>query len=159
MNDEKRLYFRIKHAATSNYRGSVFLPSRKKRSDIYVPIRPSQPSQWTMNYKPWTMNHVPFTTKHTILRSLPPMLAHLLFCRGHPFDEILLYTCRGLSTNQPFYAKQTQFPKKSNDVNSYNTTDYERKRDWTLGENKPNLSQFKPIKANFKANQSQSKPI
>ncbi len=51
-----------------------------------------------------------------------------------------------------FYAKQTQFPKKSNDVNPYNTTDYERKRDWTLGENKPNLSQFKPIKANFKPN-------
>ncbi len=32
----------------------------------------------------------------------------------------------------PFYAKQTQFQKKSNDVNPYNTTDYERKRNWTL---------------------------
>ncbi len=31
-------------------------------------------------------------------------------------------------------------------VNLYNTTDYERKRDWTLGENKPNSN---PIKANF----------
>ncbi len=47
----------------------------------------------------------------------------------------------------PFYAKQTQFPKKSNDVNPYNTTAYERKRDWTLGENKPNSN---PIKANPK---------
>ncbi len=56
----------------------------------------------------------------------------------------------------PFYAKQTQFPKKSNDVNPYNTTDYERKCNWTLSENKPNLSQFKPIKANFKPNQTQS---
>ncbi len=56
----------------------------------------------------------------------------------------------------PFYAKQTQFQKKSNDVNLYNTKDYERKRNWTLGENKPNLSQFKPIKANFKPNQTQS---
>ncbi len=55
----------------------------------------------------------------------------------------------------PFYAKQTQFPKKSNDVYPYITTDYERKRNWTLGENKPNQSQFKPIKANFKPNQSQ----
>ncbi len=45
----------------------------------------------------------------------------------------------------PFYAKQTQFPKKSNDVNSYNTKDYERKCNWTLSENKPNLSQLKPI--------------
>ncbi len=32
-------------------------------------------------------------------------------------------------------------------LNLYNTTDYERKRDWTLGENKPNSN---PIKANFK---------
>ncbi len=47
----------------------------------------------------------------------------------------------------PFYAKQTQSPKKSNDVNPYNTTDYERKRNWTLGENKPNSN---PIKANLK---------
>ncbi|GAJ10723.1 unnamed protein product [marine sediment metagenome] len=59
----------------------------------------------------------------------------------------------GLSTSvenplqiNPFYAKQTQFPKKSNDVNSYNTTDYERKCNWTLSENKPNSN---PIKPNF----------
>ncbi len=25
------------------------------------------------------------------------------------------YNCRGLSTNQPFYAKQTQFPKVQNE--------------------------------------------
>ncbi len=56
----------------------------------------------------------------------------------------------------PFYAKQTQSPKKSNDVNPYNTTDYERKRNWTLSENKPNQTQFKTIKENFKHNQSQS---
>ncbi len=35
----------------------------------------------------------------------------------------------------------------ANDVNPYNTTDYERKRDWTLGENKPNSN---PNKANLK---------
>ncbi len=29
-----------------------------------------------------------------------------------------LYICRGSSTNQPFYAKQTQFPKKSNERKS-----------------------------------------
>ncbi len=45
----------------------------------------------------------------------------------------------------PFYAKQTQFQKKSNDVSFFYTTDYERKRNWTLSENKPNQSQFKPI--------------
>ncbi len=32
-------------------------------------------------------------------------------------------------------------------ANLYNTTDYERKRNWTLGENKPNSN---PIKANLK---------
>ncbi len=32
-------------------------------------------------------------------------------------------------------------------ANLYNTTDYERKRNWTLGESKPNSN---PIKPNFK---------
>ncbi len=32
-------------------------------------------------------------------------------------------------------------------VNLYNTTDYERKRNWTLGESKPNSN---PIKPNLK---------
>ncbi len=32
-------------------------------------------------------------------------------------------------------------------LNLYNTRDYERKRDWTLSENKPNSN---PIKANLK---------
>jgi len=30
------------------------------------------------------------------------------------------------------------FQKSQMNLNLYNTTDYERKRDWTLGENKPN---------------------
>ncbi len=46
-----------------------------------------------------------------------------------------------------FYAKQTQLSKSQMNANLYNTTDYERKCDWTLGENKPNS---KPIKPNFK---------
>jgi hypothetical protein len=29
-------------------------------------------------------------------------------------------------------------------VNSYNTMDYENKRDWTLGQNKPNSNPIKP---------------
>ncbi len=39
------------------------------------------------------------------------------------------------------------FQKSQMNVNLYNTKDYERKRNWTLGENKPNS---KPIKANLK---------
>ncbi len=42
---------------------------------------------------------------------------------------------------------KANFRKSQVNVNLYNTTDYERKRDWTLGQNKPNS---KPIKANFK---------
>ena len=37
--------------------------------------------------------------------------------------------------------------KSQMNLNLYNTTDYERKHDWTLGENKPNSN---PIKANLK---------
>ncbi len=40
--DEKRLYFRIKSAGSSNYRGTTFLLPGKKQPVIYVPIRPSQ---------------------------------------------------------------------------------------------------------------------
>ncbi len=38
----------------------------------------------------------------------------------------------------PFYAKQTQFPKKSNDITFFYTMDYENKSNWTLGQSKPN---------------------
>ena len=34
------------------------------------------------------------------------------------------------------------FQKSQMNVNLYNTTDYENKSNWTLGENKPNQSQF-----------------
>ena len=44
-------------------------------------------------------------------------------------------------TNKP------NFRKSQMNANLYNTTDYERKRDWTLGENKPNSN---PIKPNLK---------
>ncbi len=55
-----------------------------------------------------------------------------------------LYICRESSTNQPFYAKQTQFPKKSNDVSFFYTMDYENISDWTIGQSKPNSNPIKP---------------
>ena len=39
------------------------------------------------------------------------------------------------------------FQKSQMNVTPYNTTDYENKSNWTLGENKPNSN---PIKANLK---------
>ncbi len=41
---------------------------------------------------------------------------------------------------------KANFQKSQVDVSLYNTTDYERKSNWTLGENKPNSN---PNKANF----------
>jgi len=41
------------------------------------------------------------------------------------------------------------FPKSQMDVNRHNTTDYENKSNWTLGENKPNQSQFKANRTQF----------
>ena len=53
--------------------------------------------------------------------------------------EISGKTYEALTT---FYAKQTQFPKSQMNVTPYNTTDYENKSNWTLGENKPKQTQF-----------------
>ncbi len=68
-----------------------------------------------------------------------------------PLHEIPLYICREPSTNQPFLCKTNPILSAVGglqmDVNLYNTTDYERKRNWTLGENKPNSN---PNKPNFK---------
>ena len=83
-------------------------------------------------------------------------LAHFLPSRGsgtagRHFSSLFtlshLYICRESSTNQPFYAKQTQFLKKSNDVIFFYTMDYENKSNWTLGKSKPNSN---PIKPNLK---------
>jgi hypothetical protein len=54
----------------------------------------------------------------------------------------VLYICRETSANQLFYAKQTQFPKSQMNIYPYITKDYENKHNWTLGQNKPNQTQF-----------------
>ena len=57
---------------------------------------------------------------------------------------------------------KANFQKSQMNVNPYNTTDYENKSNWTLGENKPNSNpiqtQSKPIKANKMPKQTQNKP-
>ena len=61
-----------------------------------------------------------------------------------------LYICREPSTNQPFLCKTNPILSAVGglqmNVKSYNTTEYENKRNWTLGQNKPNSN---PIKPNF----------
>ncbi len=49
------------------------------------------------------------------------------------------------------------FQKSQMNLNLYNTKAYERKRNWTLGENKPNQSQLKPISNPIKPNLQKAK--
>ncbi len=59
-----------------------------------------------------------------------------------------LYTCKESSTNQLLNMQnKPNFRKAQMNVKPYNTTNYKRIRDWTLGQNKPNSN---PIKPNFK---------
>jgi len=51
---------------------------------------------------------------------------------------------------------EPNFQKSQMNVNLYNTTDYENKSNWTLGENEPNTN---PIKANFPAPRGETNPI
>ncbi len=44
------------------------------------------------------------------------------------------------------------FQKSQMNANRYNTRDYERKRNWTLGENKPNSNPIKPNPKRAKMN-------
>ncbi len=85
------------------------------------------------------MNYEPFTNikNHLIIFNLSALIR--VIC-GWSYSTLVESSLQ----ITPFYAKQTQFQKKSNDVNLYNTTDYERKRNWTLGENKPNSNPIKP---------------
>ncbi len=78
------------------------------------------------------MNHSQLTTKHE-RRDTSDMR------RNRP-----LHLSRTLYKSATFYAKQTQFPKSQMNVNLYNTTDYENKSNWTIGENKPNSNPIKP---------------
>ncbi len=56
-----------------------------------------------------------------------------------------LYICREHSTNQLlFMQNKPNFPKSQMNVNPYNTTDYENKCNWTIGQNKPNSNPNKP---------------
>jgi len=65
----------------------------------------------------------------------------------------VFYNCRESSTNRPYFLQNKANLRKSQmNVNLYNTTDYENKSNWTLGENKPNSN---PIKAKTKPKQSQ----
>ena len=58
-----------------------------------------------------------------------------------------LHLSRTLYKSTLFMQNKANFQKSQMNVNLYNTTDYENKSNWTLGENKPNSN---PNKANLK---------
>ncbi len=60
-----------------------------------------------------------------------------------PLDRNQRKNLRSFTT---FMQNKPNFRKSQMNLNLYNTTDYENKSNWTLGENKPNSN---PIKANF----------
>ena len=83
------------------------------------------------------------------MNKLPILPTNHQTVKPHTFLPVLrIFTTvkRALQINS-FYAKQSQFPKSQMNVTPYNTTAYENKSNWKLGENKPNTN---PIKPNFK---------
>jgi len=94
-----------------------------------------------MNYEPRTMNHEPFTSIEN------PTLAHFRHFSSL-FTYSPLYICRESSTNQLFLCKTNPILSAIGgfqmNLKFCNKMAYENISDWTLGENKPNQTQFKP---------------
>ncbi len=115
----------------------------ENRTFSYQQIHPKKHRYWMVNnYQLRTMNYKLSTSVICLLSSVVCPLSSAL------------YICREPSTNQLFYAKQTQFPKSQMNVSIYSQMEYENKCDWTLGESKPNSN---PIKPNFFKGQNERK--
>jgi len=83
--------------------------------------------------------------RHNSQKSTGPPEIHLLSSVFCILSSAPLYICRGFSTNQLlFMQNKPNFRKSQMNVNTYNTTDYENKCNWTLGQNKPNSNPIKP---------------
>ncbi len=78
-----------------------------------------------------------------------PTLAHFSHFR-HYRHFIFLYNCREFSTNHLlFMQNKPNFRKSQMNLKFCKQMDYENKRDWTIGENKPNSN---PISSKPKMN-------
>jgi hypothetical protein len=57
----------------------------------------------------------------------------------YPIRYTLLYSCRESSTNRPcFMQNKANFKNSQMDIKLNISRDYEKKSNWTFGENKPN---------------------
>ncbi len=97
-------------------------------------------------------------TEPQILSSLSPRACPrcMLTCFSAGDRGPVLYNCRGLSTNQPLLCKTNPILSAVGglqmNVNIYNTTEYENKSNWTIGQNKPNSNPIKPNSQKAKMN-------
>jgi hypothetical protein len=77
---------------------------------------------------------------------------------AHPFDEILLYNCRGFSTNQPFLCKTNPILSAVGGLQMNLKFCYKMAYgniiNWTLGQNKPNSNPNKPCPERSRMGQS-----
>ncbi len=88
------------------------------------------------------MTDTQYAIRYTIIEN--PTLAHF-----RHFSSLYspLHLSRILYKSTLFMQNKPNFQKSQMNANLYNTTDYERKRNWILGENKTNSN---PIKPNLK---------
>ncbi len=81
------------------------------------------------------------------MNNVPRDMRYAILDTQYAIRASALYICREHSTNQLlFMQNKPNFPKSQMNVNPYNTTDYENKSNWTLGQNKPNSN---PISKQF----------
>ena len=87
----------------------------------------------------------------TAIQHLKTAIQHLKISSAgfHNFAFYLLtfYFPNQINQFEPIMQNKPNFWKSQMNVNIYNTTDYENKSNWTIGESKPNSN---PIKPNFK---------
>ncbi len=103
---------------------------------------PSKPKFYPASPQEFTLSLSPRAAHLTCSRG---MLAYLLFCRGSGAGPLhlsrTLYKSVFLCKTNPILSAVGGLQMN---VNLYDTTDYENKSNWTLGENKPNSNPNKP---------------
>ena len=107
-----------------------------------------------MNYEPFTSIENPTLSAAADLAPCSPAGTTLdtlsLRDLAHSSLNSPLHLSRVLYKSNLFMQNKPNFQNSQMNVNPYNTTDYERKRNWTLGQNKPNSNPIlKRMNVNF----------
>ncbi len=79
------------------------------------------------------------------MNNVPQDMRYAILDTQYAIRASALYICRESSTNQLlFMQNKPNFPKSQMNLNFYSTKDYENKRNWTIGQTKPNSNPIKP---------------